>query len=121
LHRERTRGAHRRTACAELPYGAMVSLHGRAWLVLDAACARGRTAATRTIRRGRPNTSPCSRRPRRSPRCAPAGARPCTQARDPNAHPPAVRVVCMSLISAPSAPALRAVVVGRPERLARRG
>jgi hypothetical protein len=35
LHRERTRGPHRRTACAELPYGAMVSLHGRAWLVVD--------------------------------------------------------------------------------------
>jgi hypothetical protein len=35
LHGERTRGAHRRTACAELPYGAMVSLDGRAWLVVD--------------------------------------------------------------------------------------
>jgi hypothetical protein len=35
LHRERTRGAHRRSACAELPDGAMVSLDGRAWVVVD--------------------------------------------------------------------------------------
>lgn len=34
LHRERTSGAHRRAACAELPDGAMVSLDGRAWLVV---------------------------------------------------------------------------------------
>jgi hypothetical protein len=35
LHRERTRGAHRQAACDELPHGAMVSLGGRAWLVVD--------------------------------------------------------------------------------------
>jgi len=35
LHRERTRGAHHRAACAALPDGAVVSLDGRAWLVVD--------------------------------------------------------------------------------------
>jgi hypothetical protein len=35
LHRERTRDAHRTAACAELPAGAMVSLDGRAWVVVD--------------------------------------------------------------------------------------
>ena len=35
LHRERTRAAHPAVACAELPDGAMVSLDGRAWLVVD--------------------------------------------------------------------------------------
>jgi hypothetical protein len=35
LQRERTRGAHQRAACAELPDGAIVSLDGRAWIVLD--------------------------------------------------------------------------------------
>jgi hypothetical protein len=35
LHGERTRGAQGRAACDELPEGAMVSLDGRAWLVVD--------------------------------------------------------------------------------------
>jgi hypothetical protein len=35
LHRERTLGAHRQAACTDLPDGTMVSLGGRAWLVLD--------------------------------------------------------------------------------------
>jgi hypothetical protein len=35
LHHERTRGAHPPTACAELPYGAMVSLAGSAWVVVN--------------------------------------------------------------------------------------
>lgn len=35
LHRERTHGAHAARACAELPFGVMVSLDGRAWLVAD--------------------------------------------------------------------------------------
>jgi hypothetical protein len=35
LHGERTRGAHVRRACGELPDGAIVSLDGRAWLVVD--------------------------------------------------------------------------------------
>jgi hypothetical protein len=35
LHRERTRRTHLSTACSELPYGATVSLDGRAWVVVD--------------------------------------------------------------------------------------
>jgi hypothetical protein len=35
LHRERTRGAHEPAACAELPDGAMVSVDGRAWVVVE--------------------------------------------------------------------------------------
>jgi hypothetical protein len=42
LHQERTRGAHERAACAELPYGAVVSVDGRAWIVVDAGL-RART------------------------------------------------------------------------------
>jgi hypothetical protein len=34
LHRERTRGAHARGACADLPRGTIVSLDARAWLVV---------------------------------------------------------------------------------------
>jgi hypothetical protein len=37
LHHERTRGAYRLTACAELPEGVMISLDGRAWVVVDGA------------------------------------------------------------------------------------
>jgi hypothetical protein len=35
LHQERTRGAHERSACTELPDGTMVSLDERAWIVVD--------------------------------------------------------------------------------------
>ena len=35
LHGERTRRAHHRAACDTLPDGAMVSLGGQAWLVVD--------------------------------------------------------------------------------------
>ena len=35
LHRERTQHPHRQAAWAELPEGAIVSLDGRAWLVVD--------------------------------------------------------------------------------------
>ncbi len=34
LHRERTRGAQQLSACADLPDGTMVSLDGRAWVVV---------------------------------------------------------------------------------------
>ncbi len=34
LHDERTRPDKQMAVCAELPYGAMVSLEGRAWLVV---------------------------------------------------------------------------------------
>jgi hypothetical protein len=34
LHRERTRGAHGRGTCADLPRGTIVSLDARAWLVV---------------------------------------------------------------------------------------
>jgi len=35
LHRERIYDAHHQSTCARLPDGAMVSLEGRAWLVVD--------------------------------------------------------------------------------------
>ena len=35
LHEQRTRGAHRTAACSELPDGTMVSLGGRAWVLVD--------------------------------------------------------------------------------------
>ena len=56
LHRERTREAHRRTVCADLPSGAMVSLDGRAWLVTDAGL-RAWTHAGYTDRRACPRAA----------------------------------------------------------------
>ena len=53
LHRERTLGAYRQAACAELPPGTMVSLEGRAWLVTDDGL-RAWTHAGYTDRRLRP-------------------------------------------------------------------
>jgi hypothetical protein len=53
LHRERTQAAHRLSACAELPDGAMVSLDGRAWLVV-AGGLRAWTHAGYTDRRTGP-------------------------------------------------------------------
>lgn len=53
LHRQRTLGAHRLSACGELPDGAMVGLDGRAWLVV-AGGLRAWTHAGYTDRRSFP-------------------------------------------------------------------
>jgi hypothetical protein len=53
LHRERTLGAHRRSASTELPHGAMVSLEGRAWVVTGDGL-RAWTPGGYTDRRDRP-------------------------------------------------------------------
>jgi len=53
LHRERTLGAHRQTACDDLPDGAIVSLDGRAWLV-TAGGLRAWTHGGYTAHRTRP-------------------------------------------------------------------